>query len=420
MFSAFLIYTSFSQNRGDKMKANKTQRILYYLTTGILLILFNNCGQGFKAVEGINLSTEGQNSPTPIPTPVPSPSVSPTPRPSATPTSTPRPSPSPNPTPASTPTPSPTPVFSPSPTPTATPIPGGTNISNGQSVSVTGTNFGTKAQAAPVVFDDFESGTLGSRIEGMAAVVGAWLRGDWSYAITYNNSRQLQGNKVAKHAFTPTDYNASLYTNRSTQTVYMDFWMRVDPKSAALTRNFKAWRVYAPNDVTVGNEVVFCDSPGWTGIDSGLGGYIDRDRRWNNWEHYEVIIKLGANGIFAQYRDGIADVNKTGNNSNATITEIRIGHYWASDPDANCPSNPGADVYTDLVYVDTSLARVVLGNASTFAGSTQRAIQRPTAWSNGSVSYVANTFGFASGQTVYEFVIDANNAVRSTRQLRVQ
>lgn len=134
-------------------------RILYrhvkILLSGVLILLFNNCGQGFRAltVDSANLGSEGCrnngngtcNSPTPTatpsatstprpsptatPTPTPRPSATPTPQPSATvaPTPTPTPTPRPSPTPTATPRPSPTPTATPvpTPTPTATAVPPG-------------------------------------------------------------------------------------------------------------------------------------------------------------------------------------------------------------------------------------------------------------------------------------------------------
>lgn len=281
-------------------------------------------------------------------------------------------------------------------------------VGQGQTITISGSAFGTKPQAAPIVFDDFENGT--GRVEGKPAVQGSWGSGDWSYAVSYSTTQPLQGSKVAYHAFNSTDYNASLYVDPANiPAIYMDFWMRAVPKSSSLTRNFKPWRVYGPNDASTANDVVFCDSPGWVGLESGGGGWIQRARVWNQWEHYQIAIKFGSNGLFTQHRDGIADLIRLGITAGGDPQGVRIGHYWATSADGNCPTNPGADVYTDLVYVDNTLARVVLGDQPVFDASRVMAIQIPSAWSSNQITAKVNTARFASGSTAYVFVVDANN-----------
>ncbi|OGF43089.1 hypothetical protein A2303_04140 [Candidatus Falkowbacteria bacterium RIFOXYB2_FULL_47_14] len=90
------------------------------------------------------------------------------------------------------------------------------------------------------------------------------------------------------------------------------------------------------------------------------------------------------------------------------MDQIRIGHYFdVSDRDGCNPSDTSV-VYTDNVYIDTTWARVELGNASTYAASTHREIQIPSAWSANSITATVNPGSFTSGQAVYLFVIDAN------------
>lgn len=282
-------------------------------------------------------------------------------------------------------------------------------VGQNQTITVNGSSFGSKAKAAPLVFDDFEGGTVGAKVQSQPAAYGSWAQGDWSYAVTYASTSPLQGSKVARHAFTPTDYNASLYVNpQATQSLYMDFWMRAVPKGS-LSRNWKPWRLHNSSDADIANDVVFCDSPGWVGLASGGSAWVKRARPFGQWEHFQVAVKLGSNGLFSQLRDGEPDVSVTGVNNSGSISQVRIGHYWGADADANCGSNPGADVYTDVVYVDNTLSRVVIGDAASLAASRNTAIQIPTAWSGDQISVKVNTTRFASGAKAYLFVVDSNN-----------
>lgn len=308
---------------------------------------------------------------------------------------------------------------------TPQPPPSGDTIRNGELFKIVGSGFGTKPTAAPVVFDDFESGT--GQLHNKPAVVGTWGGGEHS-SPTYDTTQPLQGARVARHAFGGGIYNASLYIDRTTTTVYLDFWNRVVSRSTAkpgdpnyvrnrFTRNFKSWRFYGSGDSTVANEFVPCDSPGAVG--PWIQGLEWEDRPWGKWEHYRVVYKSGSGGVFSQHRDGRADVEQQ-SNSRGQLLGIRLGHYWALDGDANCDSNPGADVYTDLVYVDTSLARVYLADGPNLAQAKHTAIQIPTAWADGAVTFTGNTHGFKTGDTAHIIVVNASNAERKTQPVTVQ
>jgi hypothetical protein len=279
---------------------------------------------------------------------------------------------------------------------------------DGATITISGTGFGTKNRAAPLVFDDFESGAVGTPVAGSRGDSGAWNTGSWSSGVTYSATSPVSGSRSARHAFGGGVYNASLYVDPSaTQTVYLDFWIRAVPKDAK-SRNWKTWRFYDSSDSERGNDVYYCDSAGAAGLDPPWV-YKTRDFVAGQWAHYEVVARYGANGRFVQYRDGVLDARVTGFSNSASVTQIRIGHYWALDGVAGCGSNSGADVYTDLVYVDSSLARVMIGDAPTFEQSRQRAIQLPATWSDSQISVTVSTPRFSSGSRAYLFVIDAND-----------
>lgn len=190
-------------------------RYLKFLLASVLILLFNNCGQGFKALkETEDLSSEGCknngngicNSPTPTLTPVPSatptatPTSTPTPRPSATPTATPRPSATPSATPTATPRPSPTPTPTPrpptpTPTPTATPVPPSpTPIGSPPPVSVND-SWNQRRSAAGVVYA--ESFEFADKAELMDAALG-YTNKPPANEIDLENNIRLSGSHALK------------------------------------------------------------------------------------------------------------------------------------------------------------------------------------------------------------------------------
>jgi gamma-glutamyltranspeptidase len=96
---------------------------------------------------------------------------------------------------------------------------------------------------------------------------------------------------------------------------------------------------------------------------------------------------------------------QTGIPSSTGMAEMRIGHYQGV--------GMNLDVYTDDTYIDTTRARVEIGNAPTWAQSNVREIQIPSAWSNSSITITINQGAFSNGDTVYLYVVDSNGNVNS-------
>jgi len=292
-------------------------------------------------------------------------------------------------------------------------------LSSTQTVTITGSGFGSKPQAQPVLWDDFESGVNGQLIANSPARIGRWDSGAGSENVTYSSAKSHGGSKAAFNDFI-SGQNASLAKNMTFSRVYMDFWI-ITSYVDRISRNWKPWRFYGDNDSLQLDFVWLCDSQlmnrvqdsvGWAKGDWGGSPYAN-----NTWMHVQLVYAESSAGVANGTIRHYIDSKVYGNDSGAIITQmapahfdqIRIGHYWAKDAIDACTTNSGARVYVDDVYVDTSWARVELGNAPTYAASTHREVQVPTAWSDGSISVKFNSGTFAAGSTAYLFVTDANN-----------
>jgi len=291
----------------------------------------------------------------------------------------------------------------------------------GQTVTITGSGFGNKPQAQPVLWDDFEGGAIGKQIQDVAAAVGHWDTGSGSANVTYTNVKSHGGKMASRHNFMDF-YDASLSKNMPFTRLYMDFWMLahyVDRHS----RNFKPWRFYGDNDNYQLDYVWLCNSnlmnrvQANANLETGTWGgpLYSKDR----WMHFQVVYNESspgqANGTVRHYIDS----QVAGLDSGAVLTEkvsarfdqIRIGHYWDKAPDTSCPANGGAFVYVDDVYIDTSWARVELGDAPTYAAATHREIQVASAWADGSVSV---TFMSANGISIWHGAVVGRIGVNTT------
>lgn len=297
-------------------------------------------------------------------------------------------------------------------------------FSNGNSVTITGSSFGTKSTASPLVFDNFEAGTTGSKVMTSNAVVGKWQDGAGYEQPAYTTEQAHSGSKSVKLSAREDAYNLSVNQNGSFPVIYMDWWVRVNQLDG-VSRNWKPFRIYGADDKMAVNDVVMCSGTGLSVINEsaeagfwwGEGGNFNN----NQWQHYQVLMRASssagsADGAVKQYINSKLVSDHTGvvtRASSAHWSQIRIGHYWATSAVDDCSANSGANIYLDNVYVDTSWAHVELGNANTYLGSTTREIQIPTSWSASSIAFNVSTGAFTSGSTAYVYVMDSSGSVNS-------
>ena len=308
-------------------------------------------------------------------------------------------------------------------------------ISDGENVTISGSNFGTKTTPAPYRWDSFEQGEDGELVTG-------WSGGTGSDIARYSNEVQ-RGPKAhlitSKHAFRPGAENISLCQNDYTNgydVLYIDYWYRLTPvdSSGISGRNYKPWRVWT-NDITMQfNPGTFppVEPYGPAGIfsiyDNGypnppeVNMWNGEDRDYGNWKHEQVIVGVSdpgiANGTLHRYVNSqpIGPFSDTliFRNRNILPTEIRIGHYWATDADPGdpetLPANTGADLYIDDLYIDRTWSRVEIGNAPTYGACTHREIQIPSSWSINSIDFSINQGFFNDGSGAYLYVTDSTDS----------
>jgi hypothetical protein len=89
-----------------------------------------------------------------------------------------------------------------------------------------------------------------------------------------------------------------------------------------------------------------------------------------------------------------------------------IGFYdsWSDSAMAHNPSY----IWMQDIYVDTTWARVEVGDNADYGSCAHRETQTPTAWSDGSVTIKFNQGSFAAGATAYVFVVDSEGRVNGS------
>ena len=70
-------------------------------------------------------------------------------------------------------------------------------------------------------------------------------------------------------------------------------------------------------------------------------------------------------------------------------------------------------VFIDDMYIDNTRAHIEIGNNPIYTSSNHREMQIPISWSSAgnNIQFTVNKGSFASGESVYLFVVNENGAV---------
>jgi hypothetical protein len=293
---------------------------------------------------------------------------------------------------------------------------------NGATIMLTGSGFGEKNPVTPLKWDDFETGAEGQLVSGWqleSVGPGAGLKPDYSSAVRRPNSGMSM-----RARFTGGDWNSSLaITGRTWDKVYLDAWVYLD-ETPPYSRNNKLFRLYSG---TLGQPTLYynlyCEDvdashfsqDGVPGGNNETWSPVRTSYFARRWAHLQVYLEESGvamdNGTAVMWVNGVKLVDNVRNFrtrvTDAHWNSLYIGHYLAHDAAADCGEYGDAYAYWDDVYVDTTQARVEIGDAPTYSNTRRREIQIPSSWSDTSVSITVNQGAFANLGALYLFVIDA-------------
>jgi hypothetical protein len=305
-------------------------------------------------------------------------------------------------------------------------------------VTVTGSGFGTKPTAAPLLWDDATGTEMSQLWDGeWPNLIGAYNTAYYSPMRGVNPPHSHDSRYIAgADATSAGAYSGTMvifFKNISLQAfpfyIYASWYQRADNRwTFGGDNNYKtfdysaAGEPYAqgnwyvsygpphPNSTTDtaqqwainddGKSLMNPDMAGhnawWAGAVNPMGG---------TWSKVEIAIKVTdqTDGYVTQWENGHLVLNYQGPTDrygSPNIRSIGIGGYARMQ----VPSNWR---YFADAYIDTSLARVVLANKPVLSQATIIENQIPSAWSDGSISATVNLGQFNQGQTAYLFVVDS-------------
>jgi len=298
-------------------------------------------------------------------------------------------------------------------------------VVHGTTVVITGTSFGAKGGSdpnKPLLWADFETSINPTSL----GVVTAW---DNIYSLVRTTGGVQYGLSGSNAVGTWPGSDARLLdfrVNRALTTLYMAGKRRWTNMIYAGGGNsgVKFFRIYADN----GGDIVASTSGNGIVLDElcimGNGSlYQPVNFPLNAWHQHEFLWRQATSsncsgdatgngyyefiqdGVRSQYIQNFATV-PVGSANFGLGNGIRIFDNYNAPQDA-LPD--GTKVYEDDLYLDDTWARVMIGNASTFAASRIREVQIPTAWANGSITVQVNRGTFGASASAWLYVIDSTN-----------
>jgi hypothetical protein len=286
-------------------------------------------------------------------------------------------------------------------------------------INLHGAEFGTRtdnnsdASYLPRLWDDFESGNFNNwmfRADGTS----------WEVRNPTGDSR-YSGSRYAAHKLNASALDSMQIRPESRSEYYTSFWMYL-ASDVNIDNNNKYFRagstesntnlIWNSNYASRNTLTTVEFAEGGTKVDYGSQSLSALKGAWNFVEIMWGLPVLGNSNNYVQiYVNGQLANELSGENglwrSGEEMTKspyISLGTWFSGT------HGIGGGWYYDDVYIDYTRARVVMGNAAVYSNCTHFEMQVPTAWSDGRITVEMNRGSFGDNESVYLFVVDADNS----------
>lgn len=284
---------------------------------------------------------------------------------------------------------------------------------------ISGSSFGTKSPAAPIVWDNCSGSSITTLWDGGVPNVGTT-----AYRIQYRDApyrdvdaphdkvnRFMVGAHGDDNGWNE-GYNVMVWkvvSNISKPSyLYASYYVRVDPHwYPGSDNNFKFWDHTYGNDGPYGNQYFYIEynghftssqgSPGNWHVNNLIGSNEWGDAGTHpmyNWAKHEIEYRIDStsSGYIKGWDNGTLVMNFSGttDNKSGTTRTFSFGGYARQSGQSN-----NFRYFADL-YLDTSRARVIIGNHQQYSKTTIREIQIPVIWSDTEITIKINRGKFPS------------------------
>lgn len=312
------------------------------------------------------------------------------------------------------------------------------NVTNGQSATISGSGFGLKTTATPLLWDNFEAQQASMPLYGSNPIVGSstWSRYISDYTQSYVTDAGGHAESKSVHLLYETsNINGAMVNFTGASQVYLTWWGyqnladSIDPNTDIRTSgvNRKWFYLYGASAPTMN---IPSGQDGWSGVWDNISanqcqstpallptnGNVTFADTHKTWRRYEAYLKMesatcATDGISAWWMDGVLQkyltnytyLASTANPLTDRWNTLNLGVMWGGY--ANFTPRPYARI--DDVYLDNTLARVEICVGSTWETRGICEIQRPVSWADTSLDIIVNQGAFANSSTQHLYIIDA-------------
>ncbi len=321
-------------------------------------------------------------------------------------------------------------------------------------ITINGVSLGTKTIPAPLVFAQFNEGVAETAIDSLENIHGwrSWGAGDDDPARYSDdllrdgegmNCRFIYPDRISGTSLSDDMVKDGLDINAGDR-VYVSMFVcsdfdgcqtySHDPASPQQWKTFRlsrgdngypacvslwhgsgvvppgTWKLYSYNGNGAEDQAALVPSTAMA--DTGVWHQVELQLRVNT-------VPGTRDGIARAWFNGVEMFNETdwlwadSIDDGADVWNwLMIGQYIQTPPRRYT-------VRYDDVYVDKSWARVVLGNAPSYASCTVREPQVPTSWSANAITVNVNTGSFHPGDTAFLYVVTSTGATSNGYEVEI-
>lgn len=312
----------------------------------------------------------------------------------------------------------------------------GGSLAVGGTITITGTGFGSGT--TPVLFQDFESGTVGASTSTVGFTTATSNGGTEPLIVS---DQKYAGTRCGRSDCSVGTESASYLQGLDTDQIYVSLhtmpWMTEDPTTDErdTVKGFRFHADQGPNIFTsypgimhqehadYGNNYSRIqqnennDASGFTSSKNVRGVTACPDQTWTRQQYHYKMSTAGVADGFVRYWHNVTQA------LNWTSVMTRNTGVTANGQLLFMPFYFGNGVrgyhYYDLVCVHKGAncaARVELGDAAAYASCTKREILENVSWSDASIQVKLHKHTFGTG-TAWLHVIDASNNVVQSHQV---
>ena len=293
----------------------------------------------------------------------------------------------------------------------------GTLEHNG-TVTISGSNFGTKTQPAPLLYDSVDNQESYATLQDGETIPTS---SEYIWSENKDNNVKFSKSRPTRHKYSTAQYHAEEARSylawpyklgvrenipeRNTLYVSWYFLTDTDPASEGGSNKFiRIWDDYNGNATRIS----------WTQMHetyNSNGGLIYSGNAWGGkigqWNRMEVLVDA-SNHIIKSWTNGklihnITNFYKVTSNQGLSIYVMGFDH--------NLNGYQNMSIDFDEIYADSTQARVEIGDAPTWQTTSHREIQLPSQWSDTDLTITIKQGTLNDISKSYLYVVDADGKV---------